>query len=127
MSFESLNQLSATIIGGGSSTPRRWNAATRPSSMICTQCQFVAARRPRACGVRPPDGKVHGYHEFAIAEHHNQQDAINAGEYPVFLPAPPGAHQTQLRAILFEHRVITHPGPLPAAARGCTFAGGVPP
>ena len=33
MSFESLNQLSATTIGGGSTTPRRPKAATRPSSM----------------------------------------------------------------------------------------------
>src|SRR5262249_46603172 len=40
MSFESLNQLSATTIGGGSTTPRRWNAATRPSSMLCTQCSL---------------------------------------------------------------------------------------
>src|SRR5262249_30792669 len=37
MSFESPNQLSATTIGGGSSTPRRRNATTRPSSMPCTQ------------------------------------------------------------------------------------------
>jgi hypothetical protein len=44
--------------------------------------QFVAARRPRASGVRPPDGKVHGHHEFALADHHHQQDAINTGEYP---------------------------------------------
>src|SRR5262249_12969187 len=44
-------------------------------------------------------------------------------EYPVFLAAPPGAHQAQLLAILFEDRVITHPGPLPAAACGLTLAG----
>src|SRR5437764_6002439 len=37
ISFESLNQLSATTIGGGSTTPRRRNAAIRPSSMLCTQ------------------------------------------------------------------------------------------
>src|SRR5262245_23265886 len=34
MSLESLNQLSATNIGGGSATPRRWKAAMRPSSML---------------------------------------------------------------------------------------------
>src|SRR5262249_43228951 len=85
--------------------------------------QFVAARRPRAGGVRPPDGKVHGHHEFAIADHHHQEDAINPGEHPVFLPTPPGAHQTQLLAVLFEYRIIRNPGPLPAAARGCTLVG----
>src|SRR5918911_1287774 len=37
MSFESLNQLSTTTIGGGSATPRRRKAATRPSSMLCIQ------------------------------------------------------------------------------------------
>src|SRR5262245_16965969 len=37
MSFESLNQLSATTIGGDSSTPRLRNAATRPSNMLCIQ------------------------------------------------------------------------------------------
>src|SRR5215471_10755822 len=30
--------------------------------------QFVAAWRPRACGVGPTDGKVHGYHELAITD-----------------------------------------------------------
>jgi hypothetical protein len=55
--------------------------------------QFVAARRPSASGVRPPDGKVHGHHEFAIAEHHDEQNAINTGKYPVFLATPPGADE----------------------------------
>src|SRR5262249_25679928 len=36
---------------------------------------------------------------------------------------PPGTHQTQLLAILFEDRVIAHPGPLPATACGLAFAG----
>ena len=40
MSFESLNQLSATTIGGGSTTPPRRKAATRPSSMPCIQCSL---------------------------------------------------------------------------------------
>src|SRR5215468_8567649 len=40
MSFESLNQLSATTIGGGSATPRRQKAARRPSSMLWTQCSL---------------------------------------------------------------------------------------
>src|SRR5262249_18321230 len=40
--------------------------------------QFVAARRPRACGVWPPDGKVHGHHEFALADDDHQENPINA-------------------------------------------------
>jgi hypothetical protein len=55
--------------------------------------QFVAARRPRACGVGPTNGKVHGHHEFAIADHHDEQHSINTGEHSVFLPTPPGANQ----------------------------------
>src|SRR5262249_51747639 len=89
--------------------------------------QFVAARRSRTWRVRPTDGKVDGYHQFAIADHHDEQDPINTGEHPVFLAAPPGTHEAQLLAILFEHRVITHPGPLPATARGFTLAGGIAP
>ena len=38
-----------------------------------------------------------------------------------------GAHKTQLLAVLFEHRVIAHSGPLPAAACGLTLAGGIAP
>ena len=45
----------------------------------------------------------------------------------MFLATPPGADQAQLLAILFEHRVIGDPGPLPAAACGLTLAGGMTP
>jgi len=48
--------------------------------------QFVTARSPRTRRIGPPDGKVDGHHEFALADHHHQQDAINTGEYPVVLP-----------------------------------------
>src|SRR5262249_10988818 len=89
--------------------------------------QFVAARRPRAWGVGPPDGKVDGHHQFALANDDHQEDPINTGEHPVFLPAPPGTNQAQLLTILFEHRIIRNPGPLPAAACGRTLAGGVTP
>jgi hypothetical protein len=54
--------------------------------------QFVAAQRPRAYGVGPTDGKVDWDDQFALTDHHDQQDAINTREYPVFLPTPPGAH-----------------------------------
>src|SRR5499426_3005058 len=50
MSFESLNQLSATIIGGGKATPRRRNAATRPSSMLCIQCSLSRHGAPGPVG-----------------------------------------------------------------------------
>src|SRR5262245_25420033 len=45
--------------------------------------QFVAARRPRAWRIGPPDGKVHGHHQFALADHHDEQDPINTREHPV--------------------------------------------
>src|SRR5215468_5241229 len=50
MSFESLNQLSATPIGGGSATPRLRNAATRPSSMLWSQCSLSRHGPPGPCG-----------------------------------------------------------------------------
>src|SRR5262245_65453546 len=51
MSFESLNQLSATTIGGGSATPCRRKAATRPSSMPCTQCSLSRHGAPGPGGL----------------------------------------------------------------------------
>src|SRR5215471_20342839 len=47
--------------------------------------QFVAAWRPRACGVGSPNGKVHRDHQLAITNNHDQQHPINAREHPVFL------------------------------------------
>ena len=70
------------------------------------------------------DGKVDRYYQFALADHHDEQDAINPREHPVFLPTPPGANKAQLLAILFEHRVIADPSPLPATTCGFAFAGG---
>ena len=89
--------------------------------------QFIAARSPRACGVRPTDGKVDGDDQLALADHDDQQHPVNAREHPVFLATPPGAHQAQLLAVLLEYRVIADPGPLPAAACSCTRVGGVTP
>src|SRR2546427_6308316 len=66
--------------------------------------QFVPARPSRALRVWPTDGKVDGDHQFAIADDDHEQDAINAGEYLVILPTPPGAHKAQLIAVLFEYR-----------------------
>jgi hypothetical protein len=63
----------------------------------------------------------------ALADDHDQQHPINAREYPVFLAAPPGAHEAQLLAILFEHGIIAYPGPLPAAARRLTRTGSIVP
>src|SRR5262249_30811474 len=83
--------------------------------------QFIAARRSRAGGVGTSNSKVHGDHELALADDDDEEDPINTPEHPVFLPTPPGADETQLLTIFFEHRVIAHPGPLPAAARGRTL------
>src|SRR5215467_9963456 len=55
--------------------------------------QFVAARRPRTCGVGTTDGKVDGDDQLALADHHDKQHTINTREHPVFLAAPPGAHK----------------------------------
>src|SRR5437870_49725 len=53
--------------------------------------QFVAARRPRTCGVWPTDGKVDGDDQLALADHHDKQHTVNTREHPVFLATPPGA------------------------------------
>src|SRR5262249_31693769 len=89
--------------------------------------QFVPARRPRPYGVWPTNGKVDGDDQFALADDDDEEDPINAGEDPVFLPTPPGTYEAQLLAIFFEYRVIAHPGPLPAAARRGTCGGGIAP
>src|SRR5215468_12015685 len=89
--------------------------------------EFVTTRSARPLRIRATDGKIHGYHEFALTNDDHQEDPINTGEHPMFLPAPPGAHEAQLLAILFEHRVIADPGPLPAAARRLTLARGIAP
>jgi hypothetical protein len=71
--------------------------------------------RPRAGGVGPTDGKVDRDDQFAIADHHDEQDAINAGEHPVFLAAPPGAHQAPVDLWRSQslHTHVTHaPSPL---------------
>jgi hypothetical protein len=44
------HQLSATTIGGGSATPRRRNAATRPSSMTWSQCSLSRHGAPGPVG-----------------------------------------------------------------------------
>ena len=89
--------------------------------------QFVPARRPRAYGVWPTDGKVDRDDQLALADDHDQEDPINTREHPVSLPTPLGARESQLLTILFEDRVIAHPGPLPAAARGLTHTGNMVP
>src|SRR5262245_15680646 len=86
--------------------------------------EFVTTRSARPLRIRAPDGKIHGDHEFALTNDDHQEDSINTGEHPMFLAAPPGAHQTQLLAVLFEDRIIRNPGPLPAAACGRTLASG---
>ena len=50
----------------------------------------------QALRVGSTDGKVHGDYQFALANDNHEEDSINAGEHPVFLAAPPGAHEAQL-------------------------------
>src|SRR5215813_7967106 len=51
MSFESLNQLSATTIGGGSSTPCLRKAAKRASTMTCNQHSLSRQGAPGPVGL----------------------------------------------------------------------------
>ncbi len=127
MSFESLNQLSAMTRGGGNATPRRRNAATRPSSMPCTQCN-LSRQGPQALW-GPADGwqNRRGRPTCPRQQPRQATSPVNAREHPVFLATPPGAHQAQLFAILFEHRVIGDPASIPSSSCGLTFGGGMPP
>jgi len=85
------------------------------------------ARPPRALRVWPTEGPIDGDDHLALAQDHHQEDASHAGEHPVCLPPPPGAHASPLLPIRVAHRVIRPPGPWPAAAGGRTRAGGVTP
>jgi hypothetical protein len=127
MSFESLNQLSATTIGGGQRHTASAESRHASIQQALYPTEFVTTRSARPLRIRATDGKVDRDDQFAIANDHDQEDAINTGEHPVFLPTPPGANQAQLLTIFFEHRIIGDPGPLPAAARGRTRPGGVTP
>src|SRR5712671_991123 len=51
MSFESLNQLSATTMGGGSSRPRLAKAARVSSSIASVHSSLVRQRRPAPLGL----------------------------------------------------------------------------
>src|SRR5688572_14391177 len=79
---------------------RQYQAASAQSRHASIQhhlhpAQFVAARPSRARGIRTTDSKVYGDHQFAIANNHDAQNAINTGEYPVFLGTPPSTHEPQ--------------------------------
>src|SRR6266571_7839444 len=93
INFESLHQLSATTMGGGSSRP------------------------PRSFGVRSSHGKVNGHDQLAIANDHEQQHPINAADPALVLPTPPPPHQFEGTTIFAEHRIVDHRSELPAAAR----------
>src|SRR5918999_64865 len=70
--------------------------------------ELVTTRSARPLWIRATDGKIDGHYQFTLTNDDHQEDPINAREHPVLLPTPPGAHQAQLLAILFEHRVIAH-------------------
>src|SRR5215470_14949472 len=71
--------------------------------------EFVTTRSARPLRIRATDGKIHGDHEFTLTNDDHQEDPINTGEHPMFLPTPPGAHEAQLLAVLFEDRIIRNP------------------
>jgi hypothetical protein len=71
--------------------------------------------------------RLASFAQFTITNDDHQEDPINTREHSFFLAAPPGANEPQLLPILFEYRVIAYLGPLPAAARGLTLAGGMAP
>jgi hypothetical protein len=48
-----------------------------PIQHILQPPEFIAARSPRALGVRPTDGKIHGHHQFPLANDDHQEDSIN--------------------------------------------------
>src|SRR5215475_12568578 len=79
----------------------RGNLDLMQYALIFFDVQLILAQMPWAGGVGTPDGKVHGHHQFALTNDDHQENPINAGKHPVFLPTPPGAHQPQLLAILF--------------------------
>ena len=132
ISFESLNQLSATTIGEGNATPRLCKAARRPSSMPCTQ-QSLSRQ-----GAQVPADQGDGWQNPRappVSPRQRPRPAI-----PHQCPRAPGVPGRSTRCPrgptarhTFEHRVIAHPGPLPAAARGClrwrhdAIAGSAPP
>src|SRR4029453_8115438 len=62
---------------------RRWqchatSAERRQASIqhVLHPVQFVAAWRPRALRVGPPDGKVDGHHQFALANNDHEENPI---------------------------------------------------
>src|SRR5262252_7920170 len=65
--------------------------------------EFVTTRSARTLRIRPTDSKVHGHHEFALANNDHEENPINAREHSVFLATPPGAHEAQLLAVLLEY------------------------
>ena len=93
----------------------------RPSSMLCTQCSLSRHGAPGPADQADGWQSRRGRPACPRRRPRPEEDTVNTGEHPVFLATPPGAHQAQLLAVLFEHRVIAHPGPLPAAPRGLTL------
>src|SRR4029450_350454 len=118
INFESLNQLSATTSGAGSSRPRRPKAATLSSSMPCAQPSLLRQRAPGPVGGGPRQGKCDRPHEGALADDDQQQDAINAVDHALMLPTVPRPNELQVLPVFAKHRVVPYPRPLPATAGG---------
>ena len=80
--------------------------------------QFIATGMTRYDRIRATYHKVHRDRQFAIADHHDQQQTINSQQAPLLLPTPSPTHQTQLLTIFLEEPIIAHPGPFPPAVAG---------
>jgi hypothetical protein len=63
------------------------------------QIELVLAFAPRPFGIGTSDGKVNRDDEFAIANNHKQQHAINAKDGALELATVPAAHESEVLAI----------------------------
>ena len=89
------------------------------------QMEFVLAFAPRAFGIGAADGKIHRDDEFAIANDHKQEHAINAKDRPLELATVPAAHESEVLAVFSKHGIIDDPSPLPTTLGGGTLGLGM--
>src|SRR5262249_7244285 len=107
--------------------PRLRNAATRPSSMPCPQCSLSRHGAPGPVGSGRRMAKSTGTTSLPSPI----TTTSKTPSIPESTRCSCPLHQVPTRPncspYFFEHRVIAHPGPLPAAARGRTRVGCVAP
>jgi hypothetical protein len=71
--------------------------------MTCAHPSLLRHRRPGSLGGGPAYGKVARDHQFAVANDHQQEHAINTVDDPLVLPTPPRADQLPFAAICAKH------------------------